>query len=169
MYIERMLIGMIESMLPGSTDGKLALFMILNVNHHYGGKNIHKEFPIIIHRPSNYTKVLLYEKQNFTWRKLISSKGLYFTKMSDHDSCWRSDGFRFFSQNYFSAAKELGSDRPADVEVDYSFCVFDGDPRYLLLKDLRAKRDKETGYTEGYLVKVERKISLKEVGEYLKE
>jgi len=126
---------------------------------------------IIIHRPNNYTKVLVSPKKGFTDLNLSpflnGGKEEYFEKHSDHDSCWKTDGFQFLSQDYFNASSILRT-APKDMESYIGFGYF-GYPKYVHIKKLNPIYDveKHSSYIKGYNIKLNGVVELSAVHQYI--
>lgn len=104
--IVSMITGIVEALFPRFSDPKLGMLIMINCcydKHTNNGKDeMHIKFPLyyLIHRPSNHTKVLLLDSiENDKFRSppsqfdIIKQKNLRWVLRSDHDSCWRCDGF----------------------------------------------------------------------------
>ena len=111
----------VEGMLPCFTDRNVVLTMKVRgdwIDHGYnkdGNTRVReesrfiKEVFLVFHRPSNYTKVLMIDMptnrdlDEYDWRKKnnLPCPGTFQMKqLSDHDSCWRSDGMRWVFQSF---------------------------------------------------------------------
>ena len=140
--IETILIDIIETILPRSSSDNVILTFGLKLQWTYyeknGNNNIFgKDILIAIHRPSNYTKVLTHvitgDKDFFK----LTNNGtkVIFNLESDHDSCWRSDGFSFLfdvwmeAEKYFS--EKFGKDirNKHDISTSHNFGLFGGKPK----------------------------------------
>jgi hypothetical protein len=155
---------------------KLALYFAVDARYHKSG--VHDNDlcimrHVLIHRPANYTKVLVSPKTGFTefetGRFLYGQSSEYFDKYSDHDSCWRSDGFRFLSDDYFKAAKKLKIPVPNDMESYIGFALL-GDPKFVLVDELTKQyQDDRQDYIRGYNVRLKGQIKLRDVHQHIPE
>jgi hypothetical protein len=169
--LKHFLPNVIEQFMPRFTDRNVVLYITIDARY-TNSKDTSREVAImrhvLIHRPSNYTKVLVSEDTDFLGLrdfKYCKSEE-YFEKYSDHDSCWRSDGFRFLSDDYFKAAKEVGEEIPKDMHGFISLGLVGGMKFYELEKFEPVKDD---DYTKGYVVKLKRRISMKEISSYMQD
>ena len=104
LHAESVIAGMVESMLPMSSDRKLGLQIGIDLHvwdHGYDKtgntlerkeKNFRRFLYFLFIRPSNYTKVLFWEPQNKAkghecYPSQNTTQEWYL--LSDHDSCWR--------------------------------------------------------------------------------
>lgn len=62
---------------------------------------------LIIERPTNYTKVFAHVNDDFQLPKPEQ-----FVMRSDHDSCWRTDGFRDVDQSFLHIQDQLRKRHP---------------------------------------------------------
>lgn len=87
---------MVEAMLPTFSD-KLALAMVFRVsvdyhagcdllNDHPDDIHLSRYIQVVVHRPTNYTKVYARDKDHPR-----ADYPEIWTKVTDHDSCWRSE------------------------------------------------------------------------------
>jgi len=101
---ESVITSIVESFMPQFSDTRLGLLILLDLSYSQYKNNITVRKPVyyLIHRPSNYTKVFildsLKDEDNFrcppSYLDVINKKDLRWMIRSDHDSCWKSDGFR---------------------------------------------------------------------------
>lgn len=167
----------VEAMLPTFSDPKLALVMCVDMSwtdHGYDEdgntkvreqRNFKKKIWLVFHRPNSYTKVLGTTQE----LKPFELKGslINFTQFSDHDSCWRSDGFNWMFQTFVEAwdyFNQFGVEgRKIDPMVHWS--IFGGKPSYWLV-DIKPM-DKDERWTTDYIIKFDKKISLQEAVKYM--
>ena len=100
--IKHVLKSVVESFLPRFCDEKLGLLIMIDCSYNNFEKDISSRFPLyyLIQRPSNYTKVLFIdgmENEDFecppSYHDIIKKEGLPWVLKSNHDSCWKTDGF----------------------------------------------------------------------------
>lgn len=72
---------------------------------------------LVFERPTNYTKVWSFVDTG--WQIPDPSK---FEMLSDHDSCWRTDGLRDVSSAYLNALGKLRERRPGS-RIDTHNCI----------------------------------------------
>jgi hypothetical protein len=167
----------VESMLPTWHDKDICLAMKIDMSWDYfpddndkgaETKSFRKEILLIFHRPMNYTKVLC--------RDITNKKHVYFDEdememeqLSDHDSCWRSDGmnwvFKTFVEawDYFDQFKIEGR----KIEPMFHYSLFRGSPAYYHLEKLEIK-DSDDRWNSSYIVKVGKQIKMNEISQYMK-
>lgn len=173
--LEHFLPNVIEQFMPRFTDHNVVLYITIDAryNNSKNGKEKTIMRHILIHRPSNYTKVLVSENTDFTGLRgfRYCKEEEYFVKYSDHDSCWRSDGFRFLAEDYFDAAKDVGEKIPKDIHSFISLGIFGGMKFYEVEKFEAVKEEDRTysNHTKGYNVKLKREIPMKEISNYMQE
>jgi hypothetical protein len=139
-FDENVIIEMIDVMLPRFSDRDIVLTFIIDFHWvHYsekedGQKKFRKRILVAIHRPSNYTKVMIkeLEERNLCY---LNDQEIEFDLKSDHDSCWRSDGFSFFFDTWCKADKyfeqfNLNIRKPDEVSPHHGFDMFQGTPHF---------------------------------------
>lgn len=180
---EHFIADTVETMLPTFSDPKLVLVMCVDLSwtdHGYAEdgntklretSKFHKKLWIVFHRPNNYTKVLVTEKDLSQMRFNKSPTEIpefQFKQYSDHDSCWRSDGFTWMFQSFVEAwdyFDTLGIEgRKIDPMVHWS--IFGGKPTYWLV-DYIEPVDHEERWTTDYVIKFNKKISLVEAAKLM--
>lgn len=127
-----------------------------------------REYLLIFHRPSNYTKVLFKDisKEQHFW---IDSNEMEMEQLSDHDSCWRHDGMRWMFKTfmeaweYFRATVDIEG---RDIDPMVHWDIFGGSPAYYHLEKLEIK-DREDRWNSPYLVKIGKKIPMHEISQYM--
>lgn len=171
--IQHLLPQYIEAMFPRWMGMDLGLYFGLDMgftNPDDYENDIRMMRHVLIHRPMNYTKVLVSPKTGFTefqtTQFTMGTRSEYFNKYSDHDSCWRSDGFRWMSDDYFSAAKKFDI-IPKDMHCHITFGLC-SDPNFVLIDKLEPIRQ-DDGYVRGYNVKLKGKVKLRDVHKYMPE
>jgi hypothetical protein len=126
-------------------------------------KQFNRLFTVLFHRPSNYTKVLVKESDRPEY--IYKNTEILMDKLSDHDSCWKSDGLRWIFKayvdawNYFKKYGIEGRDINPFVCFDIS-----GNPAYWKV-ELKPERQ-ENGYIMSYNVKFIEQIKIKNVEKY---
>jgi len=170
----------VESMLPCGHDRNICLGMKVKMewtDHGYdkdGNTKIRdthsfiREYLLIFHRPSNYTKVLMRDisKEQHFW---IDRNEMELEQLSDHDSCWRHDGMKWMFKTfmeaweYFRATVDIEG---RDIDPMVHWDIFGGSPAYYHLEKLEIK-DREDRWNSPYLVKIGKKIGMHEISEYM--
>jgi len=169
----------VEAMLPKFSDPKLVLVMCVDLSWNDFGydedgntkvrkeRKFSKKLWVVFSRPNNYTKVLVTDKEIHPLR--LDKEAIQFEQYSDHDSCWRSDGFRWMFQtfveawDYFDQFEVEG--RKIDPMVHWS--VFGGKPTYWLVDIKPIEADSDKRWTTDYMIKFDKKISLVEAAKYM--
>jgi len=166
MNLEMSLSHVVEAMLPRFSDETLGLLISLDMgasDYGYGedGNTREREplhirrFPnLLFIRPSNYTKVYFFEPEDGRWFGVHDNREMVWELQSDHDSCWRSDGFRNITDIYFNICK-LICDRtgcaPKDVSTLIHMC---SDPKYVQLECERVHPGADRYSAEGRLMRI---------------
>ena len=161
MELSQVLATMVETMLPRFSNNRIGLYMVLDLRedcYTEDGTNEKSAASImrfIIHRPSNYTKVLTkYEFNNFHEELGNNGKDThYYEKQSDHDSCWRSDGFNILFKHRQNVEKFF-AEQTSEVNEFYTFSMFDSPGLIMFNKFEPVKQD--DGYVRGYNISFER-------------
>jgi hypothetical protein len=170
----KMLEYIIESFLPTFTNNIALTFGISLLWESFEvGKEgrFQKKLLLVAYRPSNYTKILLYEldnKETF-FHLLVKNNKIDFRLESDHDSCWRSDGFTFLNkvqneaEKYFLKNYKLDIRDKGHVSSFHTFDLFGGKPKFFNIDIEKVKDDNyiKTGMSRSYKItfKNEMKIS----------
>lgn len=134
----------VEAMLPRFSDDELCLTMKLEMVWEYISddgetrKRFRRDVLLAFHRPHNYTKVLYREvKEPFR----IESEAVQMNCLSDHDSCWRSDGMQWIFQAFMDAWDyfELHDIDGRKIDPHFHYSIFGGKPSYrkCLLEPIR--------------------------------
>jgi len=163
MNLEMSIAHVVEAMLPRHSDPTLGLLFRLDMgasDYGYGkdGNTREREplhirrFPnLLFIRPSNYTKVYFYEPEDGRW---LGLKEVVWELQSDHDSCWRSDGFRNITEIYFDICKPI-CDRTGCAPKDVSTLIhLDSDPKYVQLECGRVHPKADRYSEEGRLMRI---------------
>ena len=161
----------VETMLPRFSSRDICLTMKVAMEWTHYHKNaekqtsFRKEVFLIFHRPSNYTKVL-YKDISDNQRFYIPSD-IKMKQLSDHDSCWRSDGMRWVFESFCEAwdyFEKHGIDG-RQIEPIFRWSGFQGAPRYHQIHlELENKSDR---WNSDYNVLIGEKIEMNEIGEYM--
>ena len=176
----------VESMLPRFTDKNIVLTMKISADWNdfgydeSGDKQVReplqfrKEFFLVFHRPSNYTKVLMLElptnreDDNWDFNRLPCGGSYQMKQLSDHDSCWKSDGMRWVFQSFCDAwnfFEEKGLEgRKIDPSFHYS--LFSGAPQYWLIGDIEPEISWDH-WCSDYIVNFVKKIPVREISKYM--
>lgn len=179
----------VESMLPRFSDPYLVLTMKIDMKWTGFGydkdgntkireeSNFIKEYFLAFHRPHNYTKVLFldvprppYNSKYGNIHRILPSAGEFELKLlSDHDSCWRSDGMNWMFDTFVKAWEFFDNGgaegRLIDPMVGYS--MFRGRPEWWLIKKLE-KKDPSEYYCREYIIEFDRKVGIHEISNYMK-
>lgn len=163
----------VETMLP-TFSGKLALRMVFRINADYYGEGDDFDAPqltdyveMLIYRPTNYTKIFVRIKS--------SSQQDYpelWTKVTDHDSCWRSDGFSAITKHQYDLVSRLAKERQIpfkEISSVIHFDLFDGKPSYVTVEECLAKdKSQDNPFPRIYSIKVGTEVPLKEIHKFLR-
>ena len=168
MASESTIAAIVEAMLPRFSDSKLGLHMEIDMDfadHGYGAdgstrerksKNVRRSIHFLFVRPSNYTKVLVWETPQDAVglnRSPVYEQKEWFLA-SDHDSCWRDAVGSKLTDIYFDCHKKFEGrkigDKPLRPIDLYQFVSFWGEPKYVQLdvfeqKDKQAERFSDEG------------------------
>jgi hypothetical protein len=183
---ESTIANFVESMLPTFSDKKLGLHMIVKFSFNdYGKENEfgivrkawHKTYAVelLFIRSSNYTRVLgrFNDYSNKEFRNMKRGNNEVILKQySDHDSCWRTDGFSEFFQCFLKAVEsyenEMGlkfSNKNISQFNTFDMC---GKPTYVEIENCECL-DKNNRWTSDYKVKINRTLTIKEAANYMPE
>ena len=93
--IDHVIAQTVEAMLPRFSGSEIGLLFTINANYadYEKNKHVRNTIYLLFIRSANYTKVLSHVIRTRDFLQL--GKETEFTKESDHDSCWRSDGLSF--------------------------------------------------------------------------
>lgn len=175
----------VEAMLPRFSPQNMVLTMKVEARwDDYGfaedgntkirdDSRFHKEFFLVFHRPHNYTKVLMMENPDRGNKGLSLPKAGEFQmkQLSDHDSCWRSDGFRWVFQTFVEAwdffKEEIGIEG-RNIDPSFHYSIFRGEPQLWFINKLELA-DPSDRWCSDYIVEFDRKIEMEDVLEiYMK-
>lgn len=163
----------VEAMLPRFSSPVLGLNMILEIiaNDPNADKDARRYLHLLFIRPSNYTKV-------FT--RVIGDRGnhcigreIEFKLMSDHDSCWRSDGLSQMFQLLRECCNEIDPEAPfAKLCPSVKFCIFRGGPKYVEVYKagsvLSFRLDEDERYGKKPIkLKLKRQLTVQEAGAFM--
>lgn len=138
--------SMVESMLPRFSDHQLGLLVSFDLGlSDYGfgtdGNTMERtplhvrRYPhLLFVRGSNYTKVYLYDDQTMGMMRttLYGGEVFQWERTSNHDTCWRADGFSCLTDLYFECHSKF-SGRDMHPKAVHCFHAFNGDPKYVRL------------------------------------
>jgi hypothetical protein len=168
---ERFITDTVEAMLPTFSDSKLVLTMCVSLSWtDYGfaedgntqvrdTRKFNKDVWLVFYRPNNYTKVLMREEKLSPFE--LEGKSIQFKQLSDHDSCWRSDGMRWLFESFVEAWDYFDKFEVEGREIDpmVGWDIFGGSPTYWLVESIEPV-DKKERWTTDYIIKFDKKISL---------
>ena len=160
----------VEAMLPRFSDRNLGLYINLQIelsDFGYGADgntrerepmSARSEIHMLFVRPSNYTQVYaLVERWNDRkeMKYVLNGNNKYeWTRTSNHDSCWRSDGFRPLNNEYFHLASQFDGREKSGKKIppcDYSkFNHINYDPEYVEVDIQPANPDADRCSREGF-------------------
>ena len=129
MDMNQLLPGLVDSLLPKFTQGK-GLLITLNATYskYETMKRSRQEILVLIYNPSNYTKVMSCMPD-----EMKSLSKYEWTLESDHDSCWRTDGFSFLRKFEQKIHEELGE---GDISEFIAFGMY-RPIRYVKINEFR--------------------------------
>ena len=151
--------SIVEAMLPRFSDHKLGLLISLDLafdDYGYGkdGNTLEREpqharrFPwLLFVRPSNYTQVFFWEDidpEVGFGNPMYDSANPTWLQTSNHDSCWRSDGFSPITDIYFKECKKFKGLPPKDV---HNFNHFNDEPRYVVLETIKKSNTDDSDFS----------------------
>ena len=124
--LESAITHVVEAMLPRHSAVDVGLRIVLDLRESMKDKKTSSFCRFIFHRPSNYTKVLVnYQFNNFFAEKHNpKNEAVYFNKASDHDSCWRTDGFHVLMEHWKNIENHYNT-HPSKVQRHNSFSIFE--------------------------------------------
>jgi hypothetical protein len=182
----------VEGMLPRFSDRNIVLTMKIRADWTDFGydkddgntkireeSHFRKEIFLAFHRPSNYTKVLMIDiptnrdldEIDFRKKNNLPCVGTYQMKqLSDHDSCWRSDGMRWIFQSFCDAwvfFEENGIEG-RDIHPMFSYSIFNGKPAYWLIDKMELV-DPGDRWCGDYSVSFLKRISIKDISQYMQD
>lgn len=177
----------VETMLPRFSDRQLVLTMKVEADWTDFGydkngdtkirktTNFRKTFFLVFHRPSNYTKVLMlelpqppYDKKHGIIQHMPCTGEIQMKQLSDHDSCWRSDGMNWVFQSFVSAwnfFEKIGVEG-RDIDPMFHWSIFSGAPQYWLIKTLKPL-DMDDRWNTDYSIEFDRRIKLDEISKFV--
>lgn len=168
----------VEAMLPTWHDKGICLAMKIKMewtDHGYnkdGNTKIRdthsfiKEVLIIFHRPMNYTKVL-YKDITKIQHFFIDKEPMDMQQLSDHDSCWRSDGMNWVFKTFVEAwdyFEKFGIEG-RNIEPMFHYDIFNGHPSYRKIE--LEQKDKSDRWNTDYVVTIGDKIEMHEISKYM--
>jgi hypothetical protein len=189
---ESFITNTVEAMLPRFTDRNLVLTMKIDSNWQDFGYNedgntkdreptqFRKTHFLVFHRPSNYTKVLMVEipqerdPEDNPFVHLPCSGEFQMKQLSDHDSCWRSDGMRWVFKTFCEAwdyfdDMELPGLEGRKIDPMFHYSIFGGSPQYWLLNEPPKSVDPRDHWNTDYIIDFDRRIHLDEISKFVKD
>ena len=180
----------VEAMLPTWHDRHMVLTMKIDADWHDFGyhpdgntlireaSKFRKTFFLVFHRPMNYTKVLMmeipqppYDKKHGILQRMPCAGELHMKQLSDHDSCWRSDGMRWVFNTFVEAwnffdNKKLPHLDGRSIDPMFHYSIFGGIPQYWLIKNL-IRVDESDQWCSDYIIEFDRKVLPHEISEFM--
>jgi hypothetical protein len=145
--LDNALAAIVEAMLPRFSPADLGLVIQLDLRaskHSVDSDDDEKSeaslVTFIIQRPHNYTKVLAKRTDFRHDRWLRPGVEIEMDMTSDHDSCWRSDGFRILNDDWHDKVNKVGHPRDERVHFWNSFSMWEG-IKYIKFKSFKVDRD----------------------------
>ena len=92
-------------------------------------------------------------------------------QLSDHDSCWRSDGMNWVFQTFVEAwnffdDKKLPHLDGRSIDPGFHYSIFGGIPQYWLIKDL-IRVDEDDHWNSDYIIELDRKVLPHEISDFM--
>ena len=175
MKMDQVIPAIVEAFLPRFCDRQLGLLLEVDVSYDcYTKSEQHhrKIMQMLIHRPTNYTKVLVREV-NFqdAGISLLKKEPTIWEKWADHDSCWNSDGMRCFYVHEQEAIKTF-TDNNIPIKNIHPFISFNlfGGIKYVkieYMKGVDPPKNHSNGYARHWEVLITNDIPLTELHQYL--
>jgi hypothetical protein len=162
----------VEAILPRFTHKTIGLTMIFDINWNNFSEDseeqqsFSKKVLLLFHRPSNYTKVLFKDITNEKF-SMYTHEEIIMKQLSDHDSCWRSDGCSWIFSTFVEAwsyFESLGVDG-RKIDPSFHWSLFSGSPEYHKVSLELINREKR--WTSDYKVVIGRKVPLAEISKYM--
>ncbi len=144
--IENIICATVEALLPTSSDPKKGLMIRLEfriISHDKDGDVYYSSrlLELVFQRPSNYTKV---------FSRVLNHHGEVlkdWKNMSNHDSCWRSDGLRDIFDLYMDVRHDMESLNPEynfkDTETSITAPTFG---EYIKFVEVEIEKDEFDSY-----------------------
>lgn len=138
--VDTMIVGIVEGMLPEGQG--LALHVALDVRRWSrptaqddDGKVVSRVIHFIIAKPTNYIRVYCAVRDDWD-----DPKPEEYKLQSEHDSCWRTDGFRMLHKTWCALDLELDEKgAPRDGRTDSChFRLSSGKPTFIKVEEKRA-------------------------------
>jgi hypothetical protein len=143
--LDNALAAIVEAMLPRFSPADLGLMIQLDLraDNHKTDESEASLITFIIQRPHNYTKVLAKRTDFRADRWLVAGEEIEMDMASDHDSCWRSDGFDILNKDWQDKVNKIGHPKDENVHFWNSFSIWDG-IKYIKFKSFKVDRDERT-------------------------
>ena len=141
--LDNSLAAMVEAMLPLFSPANLGLVIQLDLraSNNETDKSVANLITFIFQRPSNYTKVLVKRTEFRCDPWLLKGQEIVMELASDHDSCWRSDGFRILNEDWQDKVDKVGHPYgKAYIHFWNSFSIFES-IKYVKFKEFKVDRD----------------------------
>jgi len=148
-HLDNAIVTMVEMMLPRFSPDNIGLMITLdlranNFKTNYDKSDIENRcstmITFIFQRPSNYTKVMAFREYSFGDLSPKLNEETEVDLLSDHDSCWSSDGFRILDKDWIEKSNTIGHPRDADVSFFNTFSIFRR-PKYVHFKSFKIDRE----------------------------
>ena len=142
MNVDNAFATMVETMLPRFSPADIGLVITLDMraSNFKTGKDMATMITFVFQRPGNYTKVMAFREDfRADWSPQLN-KETEVDLASDHDSCWRSDGFNILNKDWMDKENKVGHPRNKNVSFFNSFSIF-RTPKYVHFKSFKVDRD----------------------------
>lgn len=180
----------VEAMLPRWHDNQIVLTMKIDMSWtdfgyaEDGNTKVRDESTfrkcmfLAFHRPMNYTKVLGAEipqdVKDKAYRLIpLEDSTVRLHQFSDHDSCWRSDGFNWVFNTFVEAwsffeDKGIKTADTRKIDPMFHYSIFRGSPQYWLIKKLEAvDPEPNKRWVTDYEIEFDRQIKLDEISKFM--
>lgn len=181
MNMKNTIANVVESMFPKFSDKHLGFHMIVDFRYEdmgfdkSGNKRVREPWKdyyrieLLFIRPSNYTKVLGRVMDNNDYPITRTKNEVILNQYSNHDSCWRSDGFSEFFQTFIKAIKKYEEERNEDLtkylDEWHGFAIA-GNPKFVEIEYANFVDPKDR-YNSKYKVKIKKELSVKEAANFM--
>jgi len=172
----------VEAMMPRFTHRNVVLAMKIDArwtDHGYdkedGNTQVRnssafgKEIFLVFHRPTNYTKVLMFEIAKKKHVHIPCEGEITMKQLSDHDSCWQGAGMSWVFQAFVDAWQffedEVGIEG-RDIDPMFHYSIFNGEPQYWLINSMKGT-DPDNRWNDDYIVDFDRKLDMSEISDYM--
>lgn len=161
--LDKIIPTIVEAMLPRFSHEKLGLVFFIDCAHSLFKKDetidARTNIAILVNRSSNYTKVFSLAKgdgiKGFSGSRAINLlEENSFTIESDHDSCWRTDGFSFLRK--IETFEMLNCCQLAKSSLNPSFYINISEIKFVELEYITPLDEKQDRYKTPYKIKCRR-------------